>query len=140
MTGRFWISVVAMFVLSMALGFVVHGTLLHGDYSKLPNLLRTEADAQGYFVWMLLAHASIAFGFTWIYTKGREPGKPFLAQGLRYGLAVCLLMTVPMYLIYYAVQPWPGAVVAKQIVYDVIGVLILGVTVAALNRDAKAPV
>ena len=46
-------------------------------------------------------------------------------------------MTIPMYLIYYAVQPWPGAVVVKQIVYDVIGVLVMGVVVAAINREAK---
>jgi hypothetical protein len=137
MTGRFWISVVAMFVLSMGLGFVIHGMLLHQDYAGLPNLLRTQEDAQGHFMWMLLAHVSIAFGFTWIYTKGREAGKPFLGQGLRFGLAVAVLMTIPMYLIYYAVQPWPGAVVARQIVYDAIGMLIMGVAVAAINRDAR---
>lgn len=137
MGGRFWISVVVMFVLSMGLGFVVHGTLLHGDYAQLPNLLRTEADAAGYFAWMLLAHLLIAFGFTWIYLKGREAGRPPLAQGLRFGMAIAVLMTVPMYLIYYSVQPWPGAVVVKQIVYDVIGVLIMGVVVAFINRGPK---
>src|SRR5512145_1528923 len=129
MGGRFWISVVVMFVLSMLMGFVIHGMLLQGDYAQLPNLLRTQADAQNYFVWMLLAHVSIAFGFTWIYVKGREAGRPPLGQGLRFGIAVAVLMTVPMYLIYYAVQPWPGAVVVKQIVYDVIGILVMGLAV-----------
>ena len=41
--------------------------------------------------------------------KGREAGKPPVSQGLRFGLAIAALMTVPIYLIYYAVQPWPGA-------------------------------
>ena len=59
MGGRFWISVVVMFALSFALGFVVHGVLLHGDYAGLPNLLRAETDAQHYFGWMLLADALI---------------------------------------------------------------------------------
>ncbi len=137
MGGRFWISVVVMFVVSMGLGFVVHGMLLHGDYAQLPNLMRTEADAQQYFAWMLLAHLFIAFGFTWIYLKGREPSKPPVAQGVRFGLAVAAMMTVPMYLIYYAVQPWPGTVVVKQIVYDAIGVVIMGVVVALLNRGPR---
>ena len=44
MGGRFWISVVVMSVLCLANGFVVHGLLLHGDHSQLPNLLRTETD------------------------------------------------------------------------------------------------
>ena len=134
MGGRFWISVVVMFVLSFMDGFVVHGVLMHDDYSRLPNLLRPEAEAQGYFCWMLLADALIGFGMTWVYRKGREPDKPFLAQGLRFGMAMAVLITIPMYLIYYAVQPWPGAVVVKQIVYSVIGMLVMGVAVAALNK------
>ena len=138
MGGRFWISVVVMSVLSLLCGFVVHGVLLHGDYARLPGLLRPEAEAQGYFAWMLLADALKGFGFTWIYLKGREAEKPAVAQGLRFGMAIAVLMTIPVYLIYYAVQPWPGAVVVKQIVYDVIGVLVMGVVVALINQGPKS--
>ena len=138
MGGRFWISGVVMSVLFLASGFLVHGTLLHDDYSRLPNLLRPEEEAQGYFAWMLLADAMMGFGFTWIYLKGREPGKPPVAQGLRFGMAIAVLMTIPIYLIYYAVQPWPGAVVVKQIVYEVICVLVMGVVVALINQGPKS--
>ncbi|HEV8700968.1 MAG TPA: hypothetical protein VGV60_06820 [Candidatus Polarisedimenticolia bacterium] len=138
MGGRFWISVVVMFVVSMLVGFVVHRVLLHGDYAQLPNLMRTEADAQGHFGYMILAHVCMAFGLTWIYRKGREAGKPAIGQGLRFGAAVAIMMCIPMYLIYYAVQPWPETMVVKQIVYDVIGMLLIGVVVALVNQDAKA--
>jgi len=137
MGGRFWISVVVMSVLSLMIGFVAHGVLLRGDYAQLPNLLRTETEAQGYFGWMLLAHVCMGFGVTWIYLKGREAGKPAIGQGLRFGAAVAILMTIPMYLIHYAVQPWPGAVVGKQIAYDVIGMLLMGVVVALVNQGPK---
>lgn len=137
MGARFWISVVVIFVVSMLIGFVVHGFVLHDDYAQLPNLMRTEADAQGHFGYMILAHVSMALGFTWIYRKGREAGKPAIGQGLRFGAAVAVLMCIPMYLIYYAVQPWPGVVIVKQIVYDVIGMLVLGVVVALVNQDPK---
>jgi magnesium-transporting ATPase (P-type) len=137
MGARFWISVVAIFIVSMLIGFVVHGFVLHDDYAQLPNLMRTEEDAQGHFAWMILAHVSMALGFTWIYRKGREAGKPALGQGLRFGAAVAVMMCIPMYLIYYAVQPWPEGIVVKQIVYDVIGMLLLGVVVALVNQDAK---
>jgi hypothetical protein len=138
MGGRFWISGVVMSILAFANGFVVHGVLLHDDYSRLPNLLRPEVEAQGYFGWMLLADLLMGFGFTWIYVKGREAGKPAVGQGLRFGLAIAALMTIPMYLIYYAVQPWPGAVVVKQIVYDTISVLVMGVVVAFINQGPKS--
>ena len=138
MGGRFWISGVVMSVLFLMSGFVVHGVLLHNDYAQLPNLLRPEAEARGYFMWMLLADALMGFGFTWIYLKGREAGRPALGQGLRFGIAIAVLMTIPMYLIYYAVQPWPGTVVVKQIVYDVISVLVMGVVVALINQGPKS--
>ena len=59
---------------------------------------------------------------------------PFLGQGIRFGIALAVLMTIPMYLIYYAVQPWPGAVVVKQIVYDTVRMLLMGLAVAWINR------
>jgi hypothetical protein len=138
MGGRFWISVVVMAAIALANGFIVHGMLLQDDYSQLPSLFRSQVEAQGYFGWMLLADLLIGFGFTWIYVKGREAGKPPLAQGLRFGLAIAVVTTIPAYLIYYAVQPWPGAVVVKQIVYDTIGRLVMGVVVALINQGPKS--
>ena len=133
MNKKFIVSVVVMFILSMGLGFLVHGLLLHQAYSQLPTLFRTPQDAETYFPFMLLAHVLIAFGFVWIYQRGKED-KPFLAQGIRFGVAVAVLMTIPMYLIYYAVQPMPSTLVYKQIVFDTLGVLLMGIVVAWLNR------
>jgi len=131
--ARFVVSVVAMFVLSMAFGFVIHGVMLHGDYAKLPNLMRTEAAAQQLFGFMLLAHLLIAAGFSWIYIKGKE-SRPWLGQGLRYGVAVAVMMTIPMYLIYYVVMPYPSDVVAQQIAYDTMAIIVMGIVLAWINR------
>lgn len=132
--GRFALSVVVMFVMSMALGFVVHGVLLGPEYAKLTTtLFRPEADAQRYFPVMLLAHVFIAIGFTWVYRMGRED-KPWPGQGVRFGLAVAVLTTIPTYLIYLAVQPMPEALVVKQIVFDTISMLVMGVVVAFVNK------
>ena len=84
---------------------------------------------------MLLAHVMMAGAFVWIYARGVE-AKPWAAQGLRYGLAIALLMIVPLYLIYYVVQPMPGDTVAKQIVYETVLVLLLGMLVAFMYRHA----
>ena len=127
------ISVVVMFVMSLCIGFVVHGMLLQPDYLALPSLFRPETDQMQYFPWMLLAHAFIAVGFVWVYLKGREAA-PWLGQGVRFGLAIAVLMTIPTYLIYYAVQPLPGMLVVKQIVFDTIGVVLMGIVVAWINR------
>ena len=133
MGNKFWISVVAMFVLSMLLGMVVHGMMLGPEYMKLTALFRPEADQQSHFWAMLLAHVFLAFSFTWIYLRGVEP-RPFLGQGMRYGLVIALLTALPTYLIYYAVQPMPEALVAKQIIFDTIGYMVMGVVLAWINR------
>ena len=133
MSTKFWISVVVMFVMSMALGFLVHGYLLAPEYAKLTTLFRQPGDQENHFAFMLLAHVFIAVGFTWVYLRGRE-NKPFVGQGLRFGAAVAVLSTIPVYLIYLAVQPMPEALVVKQMVFDTIAMLAMGVVVAGINK------
>jgi hypothetical protein len=134
MNKKFLIAWVVLFVVWMAGSFVVHGVLLHDDYSKLGNLFRTEADSQQYFPLMILAHVLLSGAFAWIYARGVE-AKPWFAQGLRFGAAVALLTIVPTYIIYYVVQPMPGATVVKQIVFDGVLMLILGIVAAFLYRE-----
>ena len=124
---------VVVFILWMAGSFIVHGTLLHNDYAALSNLFRSEADAQQHFPFMIIAHVILAGAFTWIYIRGHE-AKPWLAQGLRFGLAVALLTVIPTYIIYYVVQPMPGMTVVKQIIFDTIVLLVVGAAAAFMNR------
>jgi hypothetical protein len=83
---------------------------------------------------MLLAHVIMAAAFVWIYQRGRE-AKPWLQQGLRYGIAIALLAPIPMFMIYYVVQPTPAALAIKQAIGDSVILLVLGVLVAFLNKD-----
>jgi hypothetical protein len=138
MSKRFVIAWVVLFVAWMLEGFVVHGLLLGADYLNVPQLFRAHDDAQAYFGWMAIAHVLLAAAFVWIYERGLVPDRPWLGQGVRFGTAVALLTVVPTYLIYYAVQPMPGAMVVRQIVFDGIGVIVLGVIVAWLYRARAA--
>jgi hypothetical protein len=133
---KFFVAWAVVFVVWMAGSFVVHGALLHADYAALASLFRPEADAQGYFPLMVLAHIMLAAAFVWIYSRGAEK-KPWLAQGVRFGAAVAFLTIVPTYLIYYVVQPMPGAVVVKQIAFDGILMLVLGAVAAFLYRTPE---
>lgn len=138
MDQRFWISVVVMFLLSIGLGYFVHGVLLADEYARLPTLFRPPDEAQAHYPLTLLAHALIAFGFTWVYRQGYHPDKSPLAQGLRFGVAIAVLMTAPTYLGYYVVQPIPGALAAKQIAFDAITVVVMGIVAAQINRTQRA--
>ncbi len=137
MTRKFIIAWIALFVAWFLGSFVVHGVLLRSDYMQLTSLFRQEGDQQKYFSLMILAHVILSGSLVWIYARGAEP-KPWLPQGLRFGVAVALLTVVPTYMIYFVVQPMPGNLVLKQIVCDGALIIILGTIVAWLYRDAAS--
>jgi hypothetical protein len=137
MNRKFIIAWIVILVAWFLGSFLVHGVLLGADYKALGALFRTDADAQQYFPLMILAHVLLAGAFTWIYARGVE-AKPWLGQGVRFGVAVAFLTSIPTYLIYYVVQPMPAAVVAKQIVFDSLLMVILGVIAGWLYRGGKA--
>ena len=133
MSRKFWISAVVMFVMVSVLSFIVHGVLLQADYTKLGAAMRTPAEAQARIYYLFIAHISMALAFTWIYIKGRED-KPWLTQGIRYGVAVVFLMLFPFYLIYHVVTPVPLELAIKQIVYEGIEFVLMGIVLAWINR------
>jgi hypothetical protein len=138
MSKKFIIAWIVLFIVWLFGSFVVHGILLRPDYMQLTGLFRTEGDQQRYFPLMILAHLILSGAFVWIYARGAE-AKPWLAQGVRFGIAVALLTAVPTYLIYFVVQPMPLEVALKQIVCDGVLTVVLGAIVAWLFRDvAKA--
>jgi hypothetical protein len=137
MDKKFFISWLVLFVCWMAGSFVVHAVLLHADYSNLRNLFRSPEDSQTFFPLMVIAHVFLSGALVWIYSRGVE-AKPWLAQGVRFGLAVAFLTVIPTYLIYYVVQPMPGETVVKQLIFDGALTVLLGVVVAFLYRPRTA--
>ena len=134
MNRKFFVAWAIVFVAWMLGSFGVHGGLLGQDYQKLGGMMRSPQDSQAYFPYMILAHVLLAGSLVWIYSKGVQSAD-WLGQGLRFGIAIVLLTIVPTYLIYYAVQPMPGMLVAKQIAFDGILLLLLSLLVAFLYRD-----
>ena len=137
MDKKFLISWLVLFVVWMAGSFLVHGVLLNADYMALRNLFRSPEDSQTFFPLMIIAHVFLAGALVWIYSRGVE-AKPWLAQGVRFGLAVAFLTVIPTYMIYYVVQPMPGATVVKQLIFDGVLTVLLGVVVAFLYRSRAA--
>ncbi len=127
------ISSVVLFVVSMLLGFVVHALLLSGDY-EVSGMMRSLEDQNTKFPFMLVAHVMIAVGFTLIYRRGRED-KPWLGQGVRFGVLWSCATLIPTYLIYHAVMPFELALTCKQIAFDTVGVVLLGVVAAFVNNE-----
>lgn len=138
MDKKFWITGIVATVVFYFMSFIVHGMILSGDYTQVmeeTRLFRPPEEALRYMPAMLLAHLAMGFAFAWIYRQGIDQGESWIMQGVRFGFAAAVFATVPMYLIYYSLQPWPIMVVVKQIVLQSISTVIVGIVVAWLNRS-----
>jgi len=135
MDKRFWISGFVAFLITFMGSWLVHGLLLTKDYARVPQLFRPESEAQAHFPFMVLAFIFMGFAFAWIYRQGIAANRPWLVQGVRFGIAVALVAQVPLYLIYYVVQPMEGTTVLKQIVGDTLTLIVCGVVIAFINKS-----
>jgi len=132
MSKRCLVSAFVMFVMAIALSFFVHGYLLFADYMATPGM-RPPAEADKLMHYMILAQAVFGAAFAYVYMQGKE-SKPWLTQGVRFGIAVACLTVIPTYLIYHVVTPVPLALALKQIVLDTVRVVVMGIVLAWINR------
>lgn len=130
---KFWIGAFAVLVVTMGFGVAVHGGWLTADYLALPNVMRSEEDANGKMGYMTLAHVLIALAFTWIYRVGRKDGD-WVGQGLRFGLAIAVVSNIPFFLIYHSVAQFPLDLTIKQCIGDTTGMLVAGLAVAFVHK------
>jgi len=136
----FWLATGAAFAVSFALSFVFHGIVLAEDYNQLLAVYRGPQFRPGMFALLLLAQLIMAAAIAAIYRYGREE-RPFLGQGVRFGLLAAGLSVIPWYLIGYVVTNIPAFLAIKQIVLEAIKVVAMGVTVAwAYSSGAGAKV
>ncbi len=141
MDKRFWICGFTIAATALALAFIVHGVLLRADYLALAHLFRPQADANTQIGWILLAYASLGLAMTWLYRWLPPPDRSKRWHGARFGLAIALVSFVPWHLLAHAGQPFPLSLALKQIGFDVIAMLPLGLLLAWLqpHRRVLAP-
>lgn len=131
---RFLAAWAVVFVLVFFLGFLIHVVLLGGQYEGPDGMMRPEEEAKSYLPFIVLANLIFAFAFVYIYARGKEM-RPWLGQGLRFGLLVWLIWAVPLFLIDYATMPVPAGLIGMQIGLELIDMLILGLAAAGIYRE-----
>ena len=134
MNKKFLISWIAVFVVWMIGSFLVHGLWLAETYAAMTNMMRPLAEQEAMMHFMLLAHVLMAGAFVWIYERGKED-KPWMQQGLRFGVAIALLAPIPTFMIYYTVQQTPGMLAVQQSIGDSIVVIVVALVAAFLGRS-----
>lgn len=137
MNRKFLVTWIVAFVVWMIGSFVVHGTWLSDTYAAMTDIMRPQEEQAGLFHLTLLAHVLMAGAFVWIYQRGIED-KPWIPQGVRFGIAIALLAAIPTYTIYYVVQKTPGMLAVQQSIGDTLILIFVGLATAFMSREPAA--
>jgi hypothetical protein len=117
--------------------YLIHGVWLAGAYAENASLWRTQS-AMAHLRWVIqLANLILASAAVLIYVRGVEP-KPWLGQGLRFGVLVALFTAVPQSLVEYFTYPVPPTLAVQWIIGEGLLAVLLGIVVAAVCRVKAA--
>ena len=130
-TKRLILAIIVVFVVANLTGFLIHAYLLKADYMLIAEHYRPVGQEK--MVFICLAYLAFAVGSVIVYAKGIED-KPWLEQGVRFGILMALILAIPSFFIAYAVQPVPSALMVKQIMFETVDKVFLGIVTAAIYR------
>ncbi|HEY1303400.1 MAG TPA: hypothetical protein VGF24_07635 [Vicinamibacterales bacterium] len=136
--SRVALAGLAVFVLSQVCAVVVHGFLLAADYEPFEGtLLRantSDPNPAWQFVFLPVVHLSFTVGLIWLFVVARADAERWVSRALTLGVVSYLIGPGPMFLLWYAQQPWPGALAVKQLGYELVIALMLAITAGAILR------
>jgi len=132
-TKRVILAIVAGFVLVSAGRYLIHNVLLASAYAEHAALWRSQ-DAMLHRLWVIyLANFIFALAAVLIYFRGVE-AKPWLGQGIRFGILLALATAVPQSMIEYFTYPIPHSLALHWILSEGALAVLLGVLAAAICR------
>lgn len=133
-------AMVAAFVILFAAGFLVHSVLLGPTYREMRDAgfsFRPE-DAMRHKLWGIwVSDALYSILFVWVYAKGKEE-KPWVSQGVRYGILMTLFTVVPSTLNDYVVYNLPHTLALHWMVAGLITLILMGLAAAAILKKPRA--
>lgn len=128
--SRFVLAVLVAFAVIFGYDYLVHGVLLHDQYSATSQLWRAQAPE--YMIVMAASQFLFAIMFVFIFTRNYE--NMGIPEGLRYGFYIGLLIAA-LDLGAYAYLPVPFMIVLSWMAASLIKGLLIGAVTAAVYRQ-----
>jgi uncharacterized membrane protein (DUF485 family) len=130
-------AIVAAYVVLMGTNYFIHQILLMPDYDAIPMSHRANTGIMERLWVMAIGQFFFATLFAYIYTRGAE-NKPWLVQGIKYGILMTFLTVVPYSLSEYDVYIIPYMLAIKWMCFGGVQMILLGLVVAGICQGEKA--
>jgi len=130
----FWIGFVAVYVLTNAMGFLIHGVMLSDTYDALAAVFRPKEQMDSMMWIMLLSAAVLLFIFCYIFTQGREGTG--VMEGVRYGALIGVLLALPTSVDAFVIYPITEQLAVIWFVSTVVTMMIAGALFAAIYKPS----
>jgi hypothetical protein len=133
MNKKLWIGFVVVFVLVLALDYIINNYLMMSTYAQVSNLWRPMEEMK----WGLIVVCQLffAFFFTLIFSKGYEAKGVW--EGVRYGFYVSMMVHVPGAYMTYATMPVPYSLALQWFLYGSAETIIAGIALALVFKKKK---
>jgi hypothetical protein len=135
--GKWAGAIVAAFAVIVVTNWLVHGILLRADYQAMALSFRPVPLIRARMWIVLVGLAVFSVAFVYIYVRGVE-AKPWLGQGIRYGILAWLLTVVPASLAEFVTMYLPHPLVLRWIGYGLLQLVVTGLAVAAIVGERPA--
>lgn len=131
----FWIGFVVVFVVTQGISFVIHEIMLSDTYDALAAVFRPEAEMMDMMWIMFVSGTVVLFLFCYIFTKGHE-GKG-VAEGVRYGALIGLILALPTSVDAYVIYPITSELAMIWFVTTVVIFAIGGAIFASIYKPSS---
>jgi len=131
-------AVVVAFIILFIAGFMVHNVWLGATYRQMREAgfsFREEDAIRHRLLGVWVSDALYSILFVLVYAKGREE-KPWVGQGIRYGILATLFTVVPSTINDYVVYDMPHSLALDWMVAGLITLTLMGLATAAILKNA----
>ncbi len=137
---RLMAAIVVSFIILLVSGFLIHGVWLANTYKQMRASgmnFRPETDMM-HKMWVIwVSNLIYAFLFVFVYARGAE-NKPWVGQGVRFGIIATCFTVIPNTLNDYLVYNIPYTLAVKWMISGLIVLVLMGAAVAAICKKQPA--
>lgn len=130
-------AMIVCYIVLMGTNYLIHNIWLMKDYAAVPDTWRPMAEMMHKIWVMWIGQAFFAVLFCYVYARGAE-AKPWVAQGIRFGILMTLFIVIPSALGEYTVYNVPHILAIKWMIAGCIQFIILGLIVAGICQKQNA--